>query len=148
MNDYVLYILMRTDLQSMSTGRAAAQASHASNAFIHKFGNRIDVKQWQKQTKQGFGTAIVLAADKLQIDEIFNSDVLVDWLVKDWVIDPDYVVPITMELSRFIVSNKITQTPSSDPTKVLLHRVEQTCAYVFGTKEELYLAVGDLPLYP
>ena len=30
----VLYILMRTDMNSMNPGKAMAQASHASNAFI------------------------------------------------------------------------------------------------------------------
>jgi hypothetical protein len=36
--DLALYILMRNDLASMNVGRCMAQASHASNAFIYKFG--------------------------------------------------------------------------------------------------------------
>ena len=32
----VLYIIMRNDLDSMNPGKAMAQASHASNAFVTK----------------------------------------------------------------------------------------------------------------
>ena len=31
----VLYILMRNDMKSMNPGKAMAQASHASNAFVN-----------------------------------------------------------------------------------------------------------------
>ena len=68
MKDLRLYILMRNDLDSMKAGRAAAQASHASNAFIHKFGKNEEVKEWANQTPQGFGTAIVLSGDVKDID--------------------------------------------------------------------------------
>ena len=33
----VLYILMRNDLNSLNSGKAMAQASHASNAFVSHF---------------------------------------------------------------------------------------------------------------
>ena len=34
----VLYILMRTDMDSLNPGKAMAQASHASNAFVYRWG--------------------------------------------------------------------------------------------------------------
>ena len=37
----VLYILMRTDMDSMNPGKAMAQASHASNAFVSNAEPRI-----------------------------------------------------------------------------------------------------------
>ena len=40
-SNYVLYILMRQDLPSMNAGKAMAQASHASNAFIYEALKRI-----------------------------------------------------------------------------------------------------------
>ena len=49
----VLYILMRTDMDSMNPGKAMAQASHASNTFVFRFGKENLVKQWQGETKQG-----------------------------------------------------------------------------------------------
>jgi hypothetical protein len=143
MNDYRLYILMRNDLPSMGPGRAAAQASHAANAFIHEWGSRRDVTEWTCQTKQGFGTAIVLSANKDQITKILRSRVI----PQGWVIDPDYVVSISVELRPYL-KGVINEISATDPTKLLIHRSEKTCAYVFGTKEQLEHLVGELPLYP
>jgi hypothetical protein len=143
MRDYRLYILMRNDLPSMGPGRAAAQASHAANAFIHEWGSRGDVTEWTYQTKQGFGTAIILSANKGQIEKILKSRVI----PQGWVIDPDYVVSVSVELAPYIkrVFKEVSET---DPTKLLIHRSEKTCAYVFGLKEDLEHLVGELPLYP
>lgn len=146
--DYRLYILMRIDIPSLTIGRAAAQASHAANAFIHEWGNphkinRSDVGEWKKQTKQGFGTAIVLSANKAQIEKILKSRVI----PQGWVIDPDYVVSVSVELAPYI-KGVFKEVSEADPTKLLVHRSEKTCAYVFGTKEQLTPLLGDLPLYP
>lgn len=74
----VLYILMRNDMASMNAGKAIAQGSHASNAFVHHFegyaqtynskpvpdgleiANMNGFNEWSHETSQGFGTAIVL----------------------------------------------------------------------------------------
>lgn len=147
MRDYRLYILMRNDLPSMGPGRAAAQASHAANAFIHEWGygklGRADVAEWQRQTKQGFGTAIILSANKVQIEKILKSRVI----PQGWVIDPDYVISVSVELAPYIkrVFKEVSET---DPSRLLVHRSEKTCAYVFGLKEDLEHLVGELPLYP
>jgi len=143
MKDYRLYILMRNDLPSLSVGRAAAQASHASNAFIHAWGTHNDVKEWQRQTPQGFGTAIVLSANKTQIEKILKSRVI----PQGWVVDPDYVVSISVELTPYI-KGVFKEVSKTDPSKILIHRKEKTCAYVFGLKEDLEHLVGELPLYP
>ena len=139
---------MRNDLPSIGSGRACAQASHAANAFIHEWGNpkkidRGDVDEWRHQTKQGFGTAIVLSANKAQIEKVLKSRVI----PQGWVIDPDYVVSVSVELRPYL-KGIINEISDSDPTKLLLHRSEKTCAYVFGLKEELEPLLGELPLYP
>lgn len=147
--DYRLYILMRNDLDSMSVGRAAAQASHASNAFIHKYGKRSDVKQWQKQTNQGFGTAIVLSANFDKISHVL-SEINKETNPSDLVYDPDYGTTTTWELFNLLDKSLYTRYFSSDtPTKssVTFFRNEVTCAYVFGTKEQLAPILGSLPLY-
>ena len=63
----VLYILMRTDLDSMNPGKAMAQASHASNAFISYWGHDAETKAWQSETNQGFGTVLVLGVTEDQM---------------------------------------------------------------------------------
>lgn len=155
--DLRLYILMRNDLESMSTGRAAAQASHAANAFIYKFGKRKNVQEWQKQTSQGFGTAIVLSVSFDQLNELKKvclQAILSKEVHTDRVVDPDYAISISSELIPFInqediSSGRIKIEPSiTNANKYILHREEITCAYIFGDKELLKSLVENLSLYP
>jgi peptidyl-tRNA hydrolase len=145
-----LYILMRTDLPSMSVGRAAAQASHAANAFIHKYGRDTDVKKWQNSTEQGFGTAIVLSANIDQIEQVWSLATKEN-IPNDKVIDPDYVIPVSSEVVEFLDphNSRITlvEQSQSDPKKYLIHRSEVTCSYIFGDKEKLKTIIGSLSLY-
>lgn len=144
-----LYILMRTDLGSMGPGRAAAQASHAANAFWHKYGGTADyIDEWAASTPQGFGTAIVLGATIDQITDLHKT-ALHDKYPTELVTDPDYVISIPTEILPIIVNSaksKIEQSPM-DPNKYLYHRSEVTCAYIFGDKEKLFPLLGSLPLY-
>lgn len=135
-------------MDSMRAGRAAAQSSHASNAFIHKWGQREDVKEWQRQTKQGFGTAIVLGVTKEQMETVLQSKVIPSGLV----IDPDYCIRVNREIAGLLSQNydgrfcnfKFDYT---NPEIIVISRKEATCAYIFGTKEELEPLLGALPLY-
>jgi peptidyl-tRNA hydrolase len=153
-SDLRLYILMRNDLQSMVPGRCMAQASHASNAVVHEHGaKRRVVGEWQKQTKQGFGTTIVLSANKDQIEKILADPELKDW-VKGWVTDPEYVIRVTREVALLMHQNYDAKFCNfqfnydlADETTTAVVRSEQTCAYILGTKEKLFPILGDLPLY-
>jgi hypothetical protein len=159
MNDYRLYILMRNDLQSMSPGRCMAQASHATSVLEHEFGegskcHRPDVREWKKQTKQGFGTCIVLAASKEKIEEIFSHKELKRWIVKGWVTDPDYVIRVSHEVAGLLHQGydarycdfRFDYTLADEKTTAIT-RAEKTCAFILGTKEELEPHLGELPLY-
>ena len=58
----VLFILMRTDMDSMNAGKAMAQSAHAANQFV--FSQQLEnpdllYKEWLRQG-YGFGTTIVL----------------------------------------------------------------------------------------
>ena len=87
----VLYILMRGDLASMNTGKAMAQASHASNAFVFaelkkmlsspwksvRDFYKVFIKgetenaslfiRWVHSTTQGFGTVLVLKVNEIDL---------------------------------------------------------------------------------
>ena len=73
---HVLYILMRTDMASMNAGKGMAQASHASNAFMHRAMNyalghkhEAAAKNWKdEETTQGFGTVLVLGVKEAQMN--------------------------------------------------------------------------------
>lgn len=137
---------MRNDLESLTPGRAAAQASHASNAFIHTFGKRSDVKKWQRQTKQGFGTAIVLSVNNFELGELMRESNSKGW-IHNLVLDPDYVTRIPVELSKFLVGTVKILEETSDGKTVAFSRIEVPCGYIFGEKEVLSPTLEKFPLF-
>ena len=146
-----LYVLMRNDLQSLSAGRCMAQANHAASVLEANFGEtsncrRQEVRDWKRQSGQGFGTCIVLAASKEQIDTIFSTGELRRWIMKGWVIDPDYCVRVTHEVARFMKGVRFIPE-SADENTIAFTRSEKTCAFIFGTKDEMDPYLGELPLY-
>jgi peptidyl-tRNA hydrolase len=90
----VLYILLRNDIDSMNPGKLAAQASHASNAFVYNVNKWRDwphsmasgeaekttptgpnisgFLEWQKTTPQGFGTVLTLEGKMSDICDTVN----------------------------------------------------------------------------
>ena len=138
----VLYILMRNDLASMNAGKAMAQASHASNAFIKVMFERgilhekddsyddIDALgvKWCAETPQGFGTVFVLAVNEKQMRSTVDVAKALGF-VADVIHDPTY--------------------PLLDG-EVCHHLALDTCAYVFGDKNNpmLSLILGRFPLHP
>jgi peptidyl-tRNA hydrolase len=142
MKDLTLYILMRNDLSSMSVGRCMAQASHASNAFINKYCKYtkhycVYVKEWQNQTKQGFGTAIVLACNINDINDIITKCKTSKYAC-DFVYDPEYSYLVDEEISKLIDFKLHTKSPIKRPDgKIILNRKELTCAYAFGDRNDL-----------
>ena len=121
----VLYILMRTDLDSMNPGKAMAQASHAGSTFVHNAepGYNVDEElfnAWQKETKQGFGTVLVLGVTEVQmrtavaVAESFG----VDKFPCEIIHDPTY--------------------PLQDGDTTHFIPVD-TCGYIFGDKENITL---------
>lgn len=149
MNEYILYIIMRNDLPSMNVGKAMAQASHASNAFIKEYGKHAAAKQWADSTKQGFGTVIVLTGNKKQLDDVFEMASLPDDVFVNQVIDPSYPYIVSNEIAELINPQHHTVPPiNRNDNTVVLHRKELTCIYVFGTKEACKPLIGHLPLHP
>ena len=118
----VLYILMRTDMDSMNPGKAMAQASHASNAFVSNAepGYNIDEElfnAWQQSTPQGFGTVLVLGVTEAQMRTAVSvaESFGVDRFPCDIIHDPTY--------------------PLQDGDTTHLIPVD-TCGYIFGDKED------------
>ena len=132
----VLYILMRTDMDSMNPGKAMAQASHASNAFVSNAepGYNVDEElfnAWQQSTPQKFGTVLVLGVTEVQmrtaveVAESFG----VDKFPCDIIHDPTY--------------------PLQDGDTTHFIPVD-TCGYIFGDKDDTVLQsiVGNFELHP
>lgn len=143
----VLYILMRNDLDSLNTGKAIAQGSHASNAFVDHFhahmqemnarsynlktAEEISVAfyQWEKSTSQGFGTVLVLEGNMKDIETATN-------IMKQ----KGYVAGVVHDPTYPIVDGEVVH-----------HLPLDTCSYVFvPNKEEDKTAaevLGNFPLH-
>ena len=141
----VLYILMRNDLDSMNPGKAIAQGSHASNAFVdhfHAFAQKYNsttvhegiqtatmngFNEWENSTHQGFGTVLVLEGN---MNDIISRVSLLSscGYVAGVVHDPTYPI-VDGQVVHYIPLN--------------------TCAYVFvPNKETDVMASHMLKMFP
>jgi peptidyl-tRNA hydrolase len=146
MSDQILYILMRNDLPSMNAGKAMAQASHAANEVVHFYGDRFDVKEWTKQTEQGFGTVLVLSVNMGQLYEA-ESAAREEFAV-GLVSDPTYPYRVNREIAALIPTSVDTAPRTDSGDQVTLYRKEITCGYILGNKEKLFPIVGKFSLHP
>lgn len=152
----VLYILMRTDLPSMNAGKAMAQASHASNAFIQMYGNLPDVKKWKRETDQGFGTVLVLGVTGQQLLDTVKK-AIDRKIAADIVTDPTYPYRVSGEVANLLAAygnlpadSRICEYQYENNKEYTLVREEITCGYVFGDKEnpELVELLKEFKLHP
>lgn len=140
----VLYILVRNDIDSMNPGKAIAQGSHASNAFVHHYhafsqsantqriSNDIGAAslkafyEWELSTGQGFGTVLTLEGKMSDINTTiatFN--------------ELGYIAGIVHDPTYPIVDGSVVH-----------HIPLDTCAYVFiPAKETDFIAAGLLSRY-
>jgi peptidyl-tRNA hydrolase len=130
----VLYIIMRTDLDSMNSGKAMAQASHASNAFVKACNKAIETntnsqplsdafEKWQNETAQGFGTVLVLEGQTMSSIEDSIELLYGYGHVAGVVHDPTYPI-----LDGYAVH----------------HIPLNTCGYVFIEDKSLHTAASDI----
>lgn len=135
--DLRLYILVRTDLPSLCKGKLGAQTSHASNAFIfqHPAAENPEVKAWQEQTDQGFGTVITLAATIDDINTIIRDQPA--HALWNTVVDPTYPFEVDEEIFHLLPTDVHTATPKQMKNgNWACAREEVTCMYYFGHVDE------------
>ena len=126
---------MRNDLASMNAGKAMAQASHASNAFVHKRGRMHEGRlpdeelylSWKTETHQGFGMVLVLAVNKTEMEQAVAVAKMAEY-ESEIIHDPTYPLPDGDDC-HFIPLD--------------------TCAYIFGNKDDQVLKaiVQNFPLH-
>lgn len=69
----VLYLIMRNDLPSLNPGKLAAQAAHCANACVARMRGHKALRAWERQSRQSFGTTIVLGAGRRFISDLPNK---------------------------------------------------------------------------
>lgn len=145
----VLYILLRsyrTDLPSCNTGKVAAQASHASNSFVNKLEENKELANsyickditnydlynvWKNETQYGFGTVITLESNKKDIYSVIEKVVNMRYIC-GFVRDPSYPYVVDRDVFELIPEEYHTLSPIfTNDGKVVCHRSELTCGYVF-----------------
>jgi peptidyl-tRNA hydrolase len=128
-----LCILMRTDMTSLGRGKSVAQGCHAANAFMWDevfspsiSGGKlnVDAVNWSQEAN-GFGTTICLGADIKEIQKAVTLAKALGFAAR-MVVDPEY--PLVDGATFHILPNV------------------ETCAYIFGDKEELRIILGNLNL--
>jgi peptidyl-tRNA hydrolase len=155
MADYLaLYVFVRTDLQSMTNGKAQAHSGHAANHFVynHYINNTGDqylskVEEWMKQAN-GFGTQINLKGAWQEVMQILD-EADTDGFPTGIAIDPTYPYVVNSEIRSLIAPATHTLPPVElADGNFMCFRREATAAYVFGYKEALQPYVGKFPLHP
>ena len=134
----VFYILMRNDVASLTVGRQMAQASHAASAIAERMerAERYDTAwecwaKWERSTKQGFGTTIVLSVSEKEMRDTVAVALMSRSQEKSFtagiITDPTYAVK----------DGDITHIVSLD-----------TCGYILGDRdsEALKLLTQDFKL--
>ena len=136
----ILYILMRTDLASMNPGKAIAQGSHATSLFHAAMDNPSGAASWSSEYVEwrsqadGFGTVLTLGCNEQQMRDVIG------WLSEcddDSEFDSPVVFGIINDPTYPIRDGEVTHYIPLD-----------TCAYVFGDKDELSNFLGHLDLHP
>lgn len=143
---------MRDDLDTMNHGKAMAQTSHASNAFMHIADRKNAlVKDWISGTTQGFGTVLTLAVDENQMKTAVKVAGLMGFQ-SEIIHDPSYPILIPTDLGKILynIHNHAVSTFTVGENFNYLTVPMDTCAYIFGNKNDPLLAaiVGRFPLHP
>ena len=105
------------------------------------------IREWQEQTKQGFGNVVVVGCELKDIKNLSNRE----GLYFGTVVDPTYPYIVNSEVVDLISSQVHTETPIKlDSGDYLCFRDEITCAYLFIDKntEEQTECVKHLKLHP
>ena len=132
-----LYIVMRNDLPSLNPGKLAAQAAHVANVAVKRCGRKV-LRAWERQTTQGFGTTIVLAAPLKFIETAMRSTT---------VYDPTYPCEIPFEVGVHLAGTSQRKSIYLDRQRkrAFYLRKEIVGAWALGDRPSIF---EGLELYP
>lgn len=152
----VLYLFPRTEMSSMNPGKAMAHTAHGANAFVHAMKQTLpnddavtehvdhDLQTaftaWETATPQGFGTTIVLQAAWKEVLIVVNMLASENGVHAGVSTDPTYPYVVSNEIAELIpVSVDTMPRHPGAPGQTVMYRNEDTCAWVFGMKDNPYI---------
>ncbi len=132
-----LYILMRSDLDSLNPGKMVAQGAHAANQFTHQMDEIIKemddnnpvasfflYRQWKTSTPDGFGVTICLDVTGDQLPLVVSAAKRAS-----------FVAGVTHDPSYPLLDGRVVHLLPLD-----------TCGFVFGDKSDLRILLGQFDL--
>ena len=141
--DLAVYVLVRTDLPSLTPGKAMAQVHHAGVQMMAKYGkDRMTQEYVTDGNAQGavyFNTTIVLGAPLADILERSHAALVAgEHVLCHIVTDPSYPFWVeNMEIANLIPQTDMTKIIKVlDNGKVLMVREEVTCAWFLGSRTD------------
>ena len=139
--DLAVYVLVRTDLPSLTPGKAMAQVHHAGVQMMAKHGNRKLVQDYVNDgIAQGavyFNTTIVLGAT---LTEILERGVAAEAagdhvVVFNTITDPSYPFFVeNAEIADLIPESTAKAIKQMSDGRILMVREEVTCAWFLGDR--------------
>ena len=133
-----VYVLVRTDIPSMTAGKVAAQVHHAGVQMQSKYATNPVVKQYiavgQADGADHFATTIVLAATVQDIEVAMARVKNIEHCVYDIIIDPSYPFLVDPELTTFLTNNTELTYIHSVGDRDLFTRHELTVAWALGDR--------------
>lgn len=133
-----VYVLVRTDITSLTNGKIAAQVHHAGVQMLSKYANNPVVKQYiasgQTDGADHFATTIVLSANVQDIEVAMARVKHIENCVYDIIIDPAYPFLVDPELTIFLTANPELTYIHSVGDRDLFTRHELTVAWALGDR--------------
>jgi len=123
-----LYILMRSDLESLNPGKMVAQGAHAANQSVAMLSKDHSIyplyEQWRSSTPCGFGVTLCLDVTGDQLPPVVEA-----------AYRAGFAAGVTHDPSYPLQDGQVLHTLPLD-----------TCGYVFGHKPDLYILLGQFDL--
>lgn len=153
--DWILYVLVRTDMESMKYGKGSAQTGHACNCFTddHIIQPLLDGRtpeqdamQWRAQAGR-FGTTLTLDVPSLNTMKAVVDAAKTLGIKADPCVDPTYPYLVPNEIVSRLDPLQHTMAPRpAGRTHTVCFTEETTTAYVFGTKAAVDVILGRFNL--
>lgn len=155
--ELAVYVLVRTDLPSLNSGKGMAQVHHAGVQLVSKYGAqqlvRDYITQGIQQGADNFNTTLVLGAT---LDDIIRcaqeaENAGDDVVVFNTVTDPSYPFLVQNGEVADLIPETVAQAVKQMPDgKILMVRSEVTCAWFLGDRNSARFRVlfDGLDLHP
>ena len=153
--DLTVYLLVRTDLPSLNSGKAMSQCHHAGVQMMGRYASHPLVNEYinagMTSGASWFNTTLVLRVGDGIIGDIVMKLTGLPNVLCGSVVDPSYPFAADSEMATLLERDpRITRVKTLDNGMVLLTREELTCAWFLGDRNDPNFCnlFSGFPLHP